>query len=388
MELWRIGLAGLVVVAAYLLTEPLLHKIFHAIRRRLGKRFRWVGDLQRFVVTYLAWLNVAFVLLVTAEYILQIDSDSDVIKSIHYLMAVPIVLGTLALRKVVTNVSSDALCFGSTMIVRHFQWDRKSKEYDVKIFVVTETMKVLCGCLVIVEVFYIFFLKNKLAGFLVVELMLGIEAIMILSSYTVLKNVSTGLFLIFAEPFRSGSYCRIINLRGVIERVSLARTTMRRQDGSLVFIPNGVFAAFEQSNLDPADAFEHNVSIRLHPSFTVRQTKLLLLDLQETCLKFAAERPEEEMFAASAPSFTRPARMSMQAPAGTVAARTTNEEERLGAHDNALSIFLDRLHTIKIWLIIDEQHIGESIDAARTEVNLAIIEVLQKHQAHVHLQGS
>ncbi|KAJ0388829.1 hypothetical protein ATCC90586_011538 [Pythium insidiosum] len=48
-------------------------------------------------------------------------------------------------------------------------------------------MKVLCGCLVIVEVFYIFFLKNKLAGFLVVELLLGIEAIMILSSYTVVR---------------------------------------------------------------------------------------------------------------------------------------------------------------------------------------------------------
>ncbi|KAJ0411472.1 hypothetical protein ATCC90586_008521 [Pythium insidiosum] len=123
MELWRIGLAALVVAAAYLLTEPLLHKVFHAIRRRLGKRFRWVGDLQRFVVTYLAWLCITLVILVAAENILQINSNSDAIKGIFYLMAVPIVLGTLALRKVVTN------------------WDRKSKEYDVKIFVVTETMK-------------------------------------------------------------------------------------------------------------------------------------------------------------------------------------------------------------------------------------------------------
>ncbi|KAJ0408009.1 hypothetical protein P43SY_000213 [Pythium insidiosum] len=357
MELWRIGLAALVVAAAYLLTEPLLHKVFHAIRRRLGKRFRWVGDLQRFVVTYLAWLCITLVILVAAENILQIKSNSDAIKGIFYLMAVPIVLGTLALRKVVTN-----------MIVRHFQWDRKSKEYDVKIFVVTETMKVLCGCLVIVEVFYIFFLKNKLAGFLVVELLLGIEAIMILSSYTVLKNVSTGLFLIFAEPFRSGSYCRILNLRGIIERVSLARTTMRREDGSLVFIPNGVFAAYEQTNFDPSDACEHTTTIRLHPWFTVRQTKLLLLDLQETCLEFAADRPAEQVFPGSAPSFSRPGRLSIQASAASAGA-SAMEAERLGAHDKALAISLDRLHTIKVWLVIDAQHVDASADAARTEVS-------------------
>ncbi|RLN64271.1 hypothetical protein BBJ29_004497 [Phytophthora kernoviae] len=193
---WRVGLALLATLAAFLLSKPVVELLLNSIRSRLDKRVRWIADVHHYMLTYLWWfLFLVLVRDVIANYILDLGSEKDeVMQYLSYLVAVPLVIGTFALRKVVTNI-----------LVRYFKWDRYSSDYDARIFVITESIKFVCVVLILVEIFYIFFLSNTFMRILLVVGFLSIELVAILSGFTVLKNVATGLFLSFAEPFRTGS---------------------------------------------------------------------------------------------------------------------------------------------------------------------------------------
>ncbi|RLN54733.1 hypothetical protein BBJ28_00022512 [Nothophytophthora sp. Chile5] len=222
------------------------------------------------MLTHLWWLLfLVLVREVVANYILDLGSEkADVMLYLGYLVAIPLVLGTFAMRKVVTN-----------LFIRYFHWDRSSSDYDARTFVVTETIKFLCVVLILVEIFYVFFQSNELMSYLIVVVFLSVELVAILSGFT-LKNVATGLFLIFAEPFRTGSECRVRHLVGFIERVSLARTIMRRTDGSRIFVPNGIFADSHQTSGNPLDAHTHTLMLQLHPSTSSSKTQELVDELQ------------------------------------------------------------------------------------------------------------
>lgn len=132
---WRLIAAAVLSVLAYLLSRPVMEALLIAIRRRLGKGFqcvssllsiytsrtnqptstcpccascvhiyRWIADMQRYMLLYLSWICFMLLLLLIAEYILQLGDNDALMNTLTYTLAVPVVLATLALRKVVANV--------------------------------------------------------------------------------------------------------------------------------------------------------------------------------------------------------------------------------------------------------------------------------------------
>ncbi|KAE9153973.1 hypothetical protein PF005_g12854 [Phytophthora fragariae] len=401
---WRVGLALLVTLAAFLLSRPMIEMLLNAIRSRIDKRVRWIADVQHYMLTYLWW--VLFLVLlrdVVARYILDLGSEKDeVMQYLRYLVAVPLVLGTFALRKVVTNI-----------FIRYFKWDRYSSDYDARIFVITESIKFLCVVFILIEIFYIFFLSNTFMRFLLVVGFLSVELVAVLSGFTVLKNVATGLFLIFAEPFRTGSEVKVRHLLGFIERVSLARTTMRRTDGSRIFVPNGIFADNYQTSGNALDAHTHSLMLRLHPTTPSRKIKEFVRELQAVLPTYAlttealaaVRRDRREAYAirsSSASSDSSSAggddsilgdRQQSTASSNTGTPRTRARSSATSSAFNAtgrpiapppppVRVELYSMFKVKVIVLMDRERFS-SLEEAKTEVNLAIIDTIQRLQINV-----
>jgi hypothetical protein len=101
---WRLGLAALSVVAVYFLTQPVMEIVLLAVRRRIGKRYRWVADIHRHLLVYISWITMCLFFLLIASSLLDLGRDNGLVRFISYVIIVPIVLASLALRIVVTNV--------------------------------------------------------------------------------------------------------------------------------------------------------------------------------------------------------------------------------------------------------------------------------------------
>ncbi|KAH7474637.1 hypothetical protein PRIC1_013228 [Phytophthora ramorum] len=403
---WRVGLALLATLAAFLLSRPVVEVLLNTIRSRLDKRVRWIADVQHYMLTYLWWfLFLVLVRDVVARYILDLGSEKDeVMQYLRYLVAVPLVFGTFALRKVVTNI-----------FVRYFKWDRYSSDYDARIFVITESIKFVCLVVILIEIFYIFFLSNSFMRFLLVVGFLSVELVAVLSGFTVLKNVATGLFLIFAEPFRTGSEVKVRRMLGFIERVSLARTIMRGTDGSKIFVPNGIFADNYQTSGNALDAHTHTLMLRLHPSTPAQKIKELVQELQTVLPTYsltyealaAIHRDRREGFAnrsISASSISTSAgsddsilgdrnqsTASSDVNSGTPRTRgmsstTSSAFDATGRPipppPPPVRVELHAMFTVKVIVRMDCDRF-RSLEEAKTEINLAIIDTIQRLRVNV-----
>ncbi|RQM15754.1 hypothetical protein DD237_003382 [Peronospora effusa] len=348
---WRVGLALLVTVAAFLLSRPVIEVLLHTIRSRLDKHVLWIADVQRYMLTYI-WWTVFLILVrdVVARSILDLGSEEDeVLQYLGYLLAIPLALGTFAMRKVMTN------------------WDRYSADYDARIFVITESIKFL-------------------------------------------KNVAMGLFLIFAEPFRTGSEVKVRQMLGFIDRVSLARTTIRRTDGSMIFVPNGIFADNYQTSGNALEAHTHSIMLRLHPATPAHKITELLHELEAVLPTFALtaqavaalRRDHREAytihsrsassFSASAGSDDSVLRDQCQSNASSNAnAGISRTRLRSSANSSAFDatgrpispppppvrVELYAMYKMKVTVLMDRERFS-TLEKAKTEVNLAIIDTTQR----------
>ncbi|CAH0485565.1 unnamed protein product [Peronospora farinosa] len=398
---WRVGLALLVTVAAFLLSRPVIEVLLHTIRSRLDKHVLWIADVQRYMLTYIWWtLFLILVRDVVARSILDLGSEEDeVLQYLGYLLAIPLALGTFAMRKVMTN-----------LFVRYFKWDRYSADYDARIFVITESIKFVCVVFVLMEIFYIFFLSNSVMRSLLVVGILSVELIAVLSGFTVLKNVAMGLFLIFAEPFRTGSEVKVRRMLGFIDRVSLARTTIRRTDGSMIFVPNGIFADNYQTSGNALEAHTHSIMLRLHPATPAHKITELLHELEAVLPTFALtaqavaalRRDHREAYtiqsrsasslSASAGSDESVLRDQCQSNASSNAnAGISRTRLRSSANSSAFDatgrpispppppvrVELYAMYKVKVTVLMDRERFS-TLEKAKTEVNLAIIDTTQR----------
>ncbi|KAI9989538.1 hypothetical protein PInf_019821 [Phytophthora infestans] len=396
---WRVGLALLATLVAFFLSRPVIELILNAIRARLDKRVRWIADVQHYMLTYLWWfLFLILVRDVIARYILDLGSEEDeVMQYLRYLIAIPLALGTFALRKVVTN-----------LFVRYFKWDRYSSDYDARIFVITESIKFVCVVFILIEIFYIFFLSNSFMRYVLVVGFLSVELVAVLSGFTVLKNVATGLFLIFAEPFRTGSEVKVRQLLGFIERVSLARTIMRRTDGSRIFVPNGIFSDNYQTSGNALDAHTHSLILSLHPATPAQKMKQLVHELLAVLPAYALttealtalRRDRREAFhrSSSASSNTSAGsddsilsdrqRSTATSDANTSTSRTRGRSSATSSAFDAtgrpiaappppVRVELHAMFKVKVIVLMDRERFN-SLEAAKTQVNLAIIDTIQR----------
>uniref|UniRef100_A0AAV1V461 Mechanosensitive ion channel MscS domain-containing protein n=1 Tax=Peronospora matthiolae TaxID=2874970 RepID=A0AAV1V461_9STRA len=410
-SLWRLGLGLLATIAAFLLSRPVIEGLLHIVRTRLDKRVRWIADVQHYMLTYLWWFLFLFLVRhVVAQYILGLGSKKDeVMQYLGYLVAIPLVLGTFSMRKVITNA-----------FVRYLKWDRYSSDYDARVFVITEFIKFMCIVFILIEIFYIFFISNPFMRFFLVVGFLSVELVVVLAGFTVLKNVAMGLFLIFAEPFRTGSEVKVRNLLGFIERVSLARTTMRRTDGSMIFVPNGIFADNYQTSGNALDAHRHSVTLHLHPTTSVQQIKELVHELQIVLPEYALtmqalsalRRDRREVYAIrsnsvacnsisggsddSVPRDQHPSTASSESSTATPPTRgrtrtTSSAFDATGRPILPLSspvrVELHAMFTVKVTVLVDRERFG-SLEKARTEVNLAIIHTIQRFDVITEQKGA
>ncbi|KAF1328400.1 Small mechanosensitive channel family, partial [Globisporangium splendens] len=371
IALWRFGVAGVLAVLAYFLSKPVMEALLAMLRARIGKGFQWIADVQRYMLLYLSWICFALLLILIANNVLQLDDTANdaVSKALYYFLAAPVVLGTFALRKVVSN-----------LIIRYLEWDRGSTDYDAKILVVTEGVTFLCFVLIVVEIFYIFFVSNEMASFLLVEVLVCLEVIALCAGFTTLKNVATGLFLIFAEPFRTGSWCRLQQLCGFIEKVSLARTTLRRYDGALVFIPNGIFADVHQTNGNAQDAQLHELVLQVHPATPIDKIHQLVDELTTVVPQYAI--PEDyPMNTQSHTTFTRGSvEDSMATPPSTTQyayenrSFASNNTEYMQRHytlsgaesTTTYRVVLQAMYRVKVMVLVDRMRFP-SLETAKTE---------------------
>ncbi|EEY57764.1 small mechanosensitive channel family protein, putative [Phytophthora infestans T30-4] len=377
---WRVGLALLATLVAFFLSRPVIELILNAIRARLDKRVRWIADVQHYMLTYLWWfLFLILVRDVIARYILDLGSEEDeVMQYLRYLIAIPLALGTFALRKVVTNV------------------------------VITESIKFVCVVFILIEIFYIFFLSNSFMRYVLVVGFLSVELVAVLSGFTVLKNVATGLFLIFAEPFRTGSEVKVRQLLGFIERVSLARTIMRRTDGSRIFVPNGIFSDNYQTSGNALDAHTHSLILSLHPATPAQKMKQLVHELLAVLPAYALttealtalRRDRREAFhrSSSASSNTSAGsddsilsdrqRSTATSDANTSTSRTRGRSSATSSAFDAtgrpiaappppVRVELHAMFKVKVIVLMDRERFN-SLEAAKTQVNLAIIDTIQR----------
>ncbi|CAH0518336.1 unnamed protein product [Peronospora belbahrii] len=401
LSFWRVGLALLATLVAFLLSRPVIEILLHTIRSRLDKRVQWIADVQQYMLTYLWWtLFLLLVHNVVARYILDLGSKKDeVMQYLGYLVAIPLVLGTFAMRKVFAN-----------LFVRYFKWDRYSTDYDARIFVITESIKFVCVVLVLIEIFYIFFLSNSVMRSLLVVGVLSVELVAVLSGFTVLKNVATGLFLIFAEPFQTGSEVKVRQMLGFIDRVSLARTTIRRMDGSMIFVPNGIFADNYQTSGNALEAHAHSIMLRLHPATPAQKINELVQELQAVLPAFALtaqavaalrrdHREVSVIQSSSASSFSASAvsddsafgdqRQSVASSNGNTGVprareRSSNTSSAFDATGRPITpppppvrVELRAMFQVKVTVLTDRERFS-TLEKAKTEVNLAIIDTIQR----------
>lgn len=311
--------------------------------------------------------------------------------------------------------------------MRHFEWDQDPTEFGPRIFVVTEGVNVRLSCsaailkncsqqntdgcplcrvpppqffvfiLMAIEIFTIFFVDYEMAQFLLVLVLGCLELLAVLAGFTTvrwsaccahrssshscrppfqLKNVATGLFLIFAEPFRVGNECKVHDLRGFIERVSLARTTLRRHDGALAFIPNGVFADWHQTNGNPQDAQLHELVLRLQPGTPSDKIQHLIDELSVILPQFAV--PDEVAAAPrdfGGPSVSFRDSESVATPQSVRfpplenrSFASTVDNARASEERSSFRVVLCALYRVKVSIIVDRERF-ESFEAAKTEVS-------------------
>ncbi|TYZ68969.1 hypothetical protein PybrP1_012927 [[Pythium] brassicae (nom. inval.)] len=366
---WRLVLAPVLAALAYVLSKPVMEALLGALRRRVARSFRWIADVQRYMLLYLSWICFALLLISIARYVLLLEDDSVLVDALQDFLALAVVLGTFSLRRVLSNV-----------IVRHFEWDQDVTEFGPRIFVVTEGVNSSVFVLMAIEVFYIFFVDDEMAQFLLVLVLGCMELLWVLAGFTTLKNVATGLFLIFAEPFRVGSECKVRDLRGFIERVSLARTTLRRHDGALTFVPNGVFADWHQTSGSAQDAQLHELVLRLHATTPIDKIQRLVDELTAILPQFAVadDAVALAVAAAAAAARARSSResdsvatpRSVQVPppetrsfASTVDARVADER------NSGFRVVLCAMYRVKVSVRLDRSRFA-SLEAAKTEVRI------------------
>lgn len=193
-----------------------------------------------------------------------------------------------------------------------------------------------------------------------------------------LKNVATGLFLIFAEPFRTGSLCRIHDLLGFIEKVSLARTTLRRKDGSLVFIPNGVFADWHQTSGSAQEAQLHELVLQIQQTTPIEKIQQLIDELSVILPQFAmpdVPASRTVSFRGSESAAMTPQAMtpqSMRYPNDANHSFASTDVRPMAAmmmtsEERSCRVALHAMYCVKVCILVDRARFA-SLEAVKTEV--------------------
>ncbi|OQR93075.1 small mechanosensitive channel family protein [Achlya hypogyna] len=378
--IWRVGLAFVLVSNAYYFRERCVQHGFRLLRSRFGAK-RLLKDLEMHFLAPVSW-GIVLVALYIAVVILQFNHISEVSMFFQYAMGVPIIVATIALRRVVAKAS-----------IRYFGWDEFSREDYSRVLMVTESIGFVTMVLILIECFYIYVPNSAMMQELVVVFFTLLEVLGILAFYTTVRNAMMGFFLIFAEPFSTGSVCSIGSATGVVEQMALNTTVLRAMSGALVHIPNSVLASDHQRNYSECTFRKIHVTIPLDPSTPVCVVTSLVDDLRDqlsTCIVssdvFQQKEAQEVCRSDSvgARAFTV---SELSHGSGTTAALDSmagigelgSKCHSFRVHDlRCLQVTLTGMHRVLVTALIEGNDL-KTLAKAKSKVNLTIMTCLERH---------
>ncbi|OQR95806.1 small mechanosensitive channel family protein [Thraustotheca clavata] len=272
--IWRAGGSVLIVSGAYYFRERWVQQGFRLLRKRFGPKIL-LKDLENQFLAPVSW-SIVLLALYIADIILQLDHNEELGIAFRYAAGIPLVVATIALRRVITKAS-----------IRYFGWDEESREDYSRVLMVTEGIGSIAMILIMIECFYIYVPNSTIMQELLLVFFTLLEIVGILACYTSVRNAIMGFFLIFAEPFSTGSLCSIGTLTGTVEQMALNITVLRAINGALIYIPNSILATDYQRNFTNCSYRQVRVQFNVHPSTSVAELNLLMEELREqlaTCI--------------------------------------------------------------------------------------------------------
>lgn len=70
----------------------------------------------------------------------------------------------------------------------------------------------------------------------------------------VFRNIFAGLYLLLERPYQLGQRIKVKDVEGIVEQIRLRVTVLRKDDGALAFVPNGILFAEIILNRGPVQA--------------------------------------------------------------------------------------------------------------------------------------
>ncbi|KDO34565.1 hypothetical protein SPRG_00628 [Saprolegnia parasitica CBS 223.65] len=379
--IWRGGVSFVLVSNSVFFRERVVAQVFRLLRARFGPK-QFLKDLERHFLPPISWAIVLLALYV-AMVILEIDDAADEVPTVfQYAFGIPLIVATIALRRVVTKAS-----------IRYFGWDETSREDYSRVLMVTESIGFVTMVLILIEC-YVYVPNSAMMQELVLVFFTLLELVGILAFYTTVRNSIMGFFLIFAEPFSTGSLCSIGSATGVVEQMALNTTVLRAMNGALIHIPNSVLATDYQRNYSECTFRKVHVEIHVAPTTPVALLNQLIDDLREQlphCIVspelFHQKESHEVRRSDSMGTRTLGNVSELSHGSGTTAALDSmagiaelgSKCNSFRVHDlRCLQVTLAGMYCVLVTALIEGNDI-KTLAKAKSKVNLAIMQCLERH---------
>lgn len=205
------------------------------------------------------------------------------------------------------SITAQAYAKASTIYILVMTWllirlVRLAKEYwSVKLTREgrPEAVVLLRPALTTVNIFIVLFalliwLDN--IGFSVTTVLagLGIGGIAIaLATQKSIENFIGAITLYLAAPVKVGDFCRVGDMKGVVEEIGLRATKLRTLENTLIIITNAELSNLHIENISQRTRFRFNPLLRLHHATSADQLRFVLRELKKLLIgnQHVAESP-------------------------------------------------------------------------------------------------
>ena len=167
------------------------------------------------------------------------------------------------------------------------------------------------------------------------------------------------------------------DLTGTIERVAVARTIMRRYDGSRVFIPNGIFADDHQTTRHAHGHVAYELRLEVARTTPLRKMQRLIDELKTALVPFAVPvRPalrstDVATLGGDDDSLLPPLAQRQDSITSTATSSVVPDED--------LRVFLRDMYELRVSLLLDPSR-HRTVENAKSEVkSFAIVDVPASH---------
>lgn len=227
------------------------------ILRKATRQLVWINDFEKLLKIPLSW--AMFFLLVWSSLTL-LDLNVEIVETLLILLlGMPLLWSIHRLFRFLT-----------ILIVRAKGWEKSTSMDDYsRVTIVTEGIN-LVNYLVLTVVFSIIYLERLQidSKSLITVGVLSFEVMIVLGSYTWVKNIMGGLVLLKEEPITIGSYARVSGQEGVVEAIYLRSFVLCRPDKGRAYIPNAVLLDTMVDVLDPKLKWKITVACHFDPQHT------------------------------------------------------------------------------------------------------------------------